>query len=132
LATLPGSSAARERGPSLSYVVRVVVDDASTRDAIVTWLAERHVGDVCASGAEHAEIVILDGEPPAVEIRYRFGSREAFARYERDHATARRAEGVAFLASLGLAPGRGVTMTRATGVIVPVAPAPPQAATRAP
>jgi hypothetical protein len=87
-------------------------------EGFLTWLRDRHVADVCAAGAEDAELVRLDSSvdlPHAIEIRYRFASREAFQRYERGDAARLRAEGLEVLTRLGLAPGRGIVMTRTTG-----------------
>lgn len=85
--------------------------------ALVAWLRDAHVGHVCDAGADDAEIVILDGDAsaPAVEVRYRFASREAFAAYERDHAPRLRAEGLAELERLGAT----ASFTRTTGEIAP-------------
>ncbi|HEY8079723.1 MAG TPA: hypothetical protein VIF62_36585, partial [Labilithrix sp.] len=74
------------------------------------WLRERHIADVCASGAESGELVVLDAS--TVLVRYRFASREAFTAYERDHAPRLRAEGIAQLA------GAPALFTRTTGEIV--------------
>ena len=103
---------------SYSYVVRIAIDDASIVDPYVAWLRDPHLADVCAAGAEHAELVLLDSPPHAVEARYRFPSREAFATYEREHAPRLRAQGLELLATLGVTPNR-VTFTRTTGEILP-------------
>lgn len=112
-----------------AYVVRTTFVDRAPMEAFVEWLRARHVADVCEAGATDAEIVRLDSTSDtehAVEVRYRFASREAFARYEREHAPRLRADGLAELARLGLgaeaAPASGdrprVTFTRTTGEIV--------------
>lgn len=102
----------------VSYVVRCAFADRDAMEGFLRWLRDRHVADVCAAGAEDAEIDVLDpiggAHPNAVEIRYRFASREAFARYEREEAPRLRAEGLAELARLGVAPA-GVTFARTTG-----------------
>jgi hypothetical protein len=101
-----------------SYVVRCVFDHADAKEGFLAWLRDHHVADVCTSGAEDAEIVTLDATaeiPHALEIRYRFASRDSFERYEREHAPWLRAEGLAEAARLGASPGRGITMTRSTG-----------------
>jgi hypothetical protein len=104
---------------AFAYVVRCTFDEAgvSARDAFVAWLRDVHVADVCRSGAERGEIVVLDA-PCAAEVRYQFASRAAFEAYLRDHAGARRSEGLAALARVGVAPGRGASFERWTGEIV--------------
>ena len=92
----------------IAYVVRIDFDDASVRDDMLAWLRDRHLADVLAAGALSAELVVLDGAL-ALEVRYRFASRDSFAAYERDHAPRLRADGLAFLA------GRPARFTRTTG-----------------
>lgn len=92
----------------LAYTVRIDFDDPAVRRDTLAWLGDRHVADVLAAGAESAVVVALD-DALAIEIRYAFASREAFAAYERDHAPRLRAEGIAFLA------GRTARFTRTTG-----------------
>ena len=94
-----------------SYTVRLEFEDPSLVRETLEWLQAGHVREVLEAGAEDAEVVVVDGTL-AVECRYRFASREAFAAYERDHAPRLRAEGLAFVA------GRGVRFTRTTGEIV--------------
>ena len=55
------------------------------------------------------------GDPFTVESHYRFVSRDAFDKYEREHAGRLRAAGLAELTRLGVEPGNGVTFHRATG-----------------
>lgn len=101
-----------------SYVVRLAFEDARVYDAYVSWLRDSHVGDVCASGARDADLLVMDvtpGEPFVVESHYRFVSRDAYEKYEREHAPRLRAQGLAELARLGVEPGRGVSIHRATG-----------------
>lgn len=75
-------------------MVRAEFDDEALRQAFISWLVEGgHARDVCAAGATRAEVLRLDGTPARVEVRYDFESREAFARYERDHAPKLREEG---------------------------------------
>jgi hypothetical protein len=97
---------------AFAYVVRAVIEDERARDAFAAWLVSPHVADVCAAGAEDAEIVRIDGLS-AIEVRYRFASREAFAAYERDHAPRLRADGIAALG------GAQATFVRTTGEILP-------------
>ncbi len=101
-----------------SYVVRTTIDDARVFEAFVAWLRDTHVGDVCTSGARDADLIVMDvqpGEPFVVESHYRFVSREAFEKYEREHAGRLRGNGIAELRRLGAEPGRGVSIERATG-----------------
>jgi hypothetical protein len=100
------------------YVVRCIFDAREPMQKFLAWLRDRHVADVCRAGAEDAEITLFDPSDDhehAIEVRYRFSSREAFERYEREEAPRLRAEGIAEAARLGLAPGRGVVMKRCTG-----------------
>ena len=101
-----------------SYVVRCAFADRDAMEGFLLWLRDRHVADVCAAGADDAEIDVLDpiggDHPNAVEVRYRFASRDAFARYEREEAPRLRADGLAELARLGVASER-VAFTRTTG-----------------
>ncbi|MBL9147097.1 MAG: DUF4286 family protein [Phycisphaerae bacterium] len=96
----------------LSYVVHATFRDAAVLDEWIAWLRGGHLADVMAGGALTAEVVRLDGEAIAAEARYRFASRDAFARYEREFAPRLRAEGMA-----KFPPERGVTYRRATGVV---------------
>lgn len=101
-----------------SYVVRAEFEDARVFDAYVSWLRDSHIGEVCASGARDADLLVMDaapGEPFVVESHYRFVSREAYEKYEGEQAPRLRAQGIAELARLGVEPGRGVTIHRATG-----------------
>lgn len=110
-----------ERAPlAYVYVVRCTFDAPEPMERFFAWLRDRHVADVCAAGAVDAELVRLDPtqeRPHAVEARYRFASREAFLRYEREEAPRLRADGLAELANIGLSPDR-VTFTRTTGDVV--------------
>jgi len=101
-----------------TYVVRCAFTDRDAMEGFLRWLRDRHVADVCAAGAEDAEMHRLDpvggDHPHAVEIRYRFASRDAFARYEREHAPRLRADGIAELTRLSV-PAERVAFTRWTG-----------------
>lgn len=102
-----------------SYVVRTVIEDARVFDGFVAWLRDSHVGNVCMCGARDADLLVMDtqqGEPYVVESHYRFVSRDAYEKYEREHAPRMRALGLAELARLGVEPGRGVQFHRATGM----------------
>lgn len=89
------------------YTVRIEFDDPALRDEFGLWLRDRHITDVLAAGAQSAKLTLLDGTL-AIEVRYKFESREAFDAYERDHAPRLRADGIAFLA------GRTARFTRTT------------------
>lgn len=102
---------------TFSYVVRISFLARAPMEGFLVWLRDRHLADVCAAGASSAELVRLDGEGFVLEARYRFPSREAFARYERDEAPRLRAEGLAEIARLGLAADQ-VSFVRTTGDIV--------------
>lgn len=91
----------------MTYVVRIEFDDEKLRDAFGVWLRDRHIKDVLASGAQSAKLVSCD-DAIAIEVRYTFESRDAFAAYERDHAPRLRADGLAFLA------GRTARFTRSS------------------
>ena len=102
---------------SFFYVVRCAFVDRKAMEGFLAWLRACHVADVCSAGAEDAEIFVLDplagDHPHAVEIRYRFASREAFGRYEREAAPRLRQDGIDELAHLGVA-GSDVAFTRTT------------------
>lgn len=97
---------------TLLYTVAATFDDAAVAEEWVAWLRDGHLAEVIAGGATEAEVVRLDAEGPArLEARYRFPSREAFARYEREHAPRLRAEGMARFPA-----ERGVRLARSIGV----------------
>ncbi len=77
------------------------------------WLTSQHLQDVCAAGAQSAELVRFDGEPLRYATRYHFASRAAFETYEREHAPRLRAEG---LERFPLE--RGLSYSRRTGTPV--------------
>jgi len=79
----------------IEYVVRIVCEAEIHRARMERWLLDGHFADVVAAGARSASLTRFDDAPLAVEARYRFASREAFAVYERDHAPRLRAEGLA-------------------------------------
>jgi hypothetical protein len=107
---------------TLLYTVAVTFADEALAEAWLRWLREGHVADVMAGGAIAAEIVHMDGGPHAYEVRYRFPTREVFARYEVEHAPRLRAEGLRLFPT-----EKGVTYRRTVGVGLttwPAAPAP--------
>ncbi len=101
-----------------AYTVACAFADVETRDAFVAWLVAEHMEDVCGAGAISADVVVLDGDAPRCEVLYRFSSREAFLRYEREGAPRLRAASVAEIARLKA--GARVVFTRSTGECVHV------------
>lgn len=91
-------------GPQVAYTVTVHFTGTERVDGWLAWMRGKHLADVRSAGAVAAELVELDtDEGRLFEARYRFGSREAFAAYERDHAPRLRAEGLArFPAEAGI------------------------------
>ncbi|MFW5920545.1 MAG: DUF4286 family protein [Polyangiales bacterium] len=80
----------------IAYTVRCEIEDAGVAGEWVQWMRGEHLADVCAAGAIEATLVRLDLEAALTfEARYLFESAEAFERYEREHAPALRAEGLA-------------------------------------
>jgi len=80
------------------YVVRAYFSDAQTRAEYEAWLLNGHVAAVERTGALSAAVCRWDqnsdtGET-AIETRYVFRNRVAFAAYEADHAPQLRADGV--------------------------------------
>jgi Domain of unknown function (DUF4286) len=97
----------------VAYTVAATFADAALADEWLRWLADGHLAEVLAGGANDAEVIELDSPPRSFEVRYHFPSREAFAVYERDHAPRLRAEG------LGRFPvERGITYRRSVGVVL--------------
>jgi len=97
----------------LVYTVTATLPDADTAAEWLAWLRGGHVADVLAGGAAAAAIIALD--PPALtyEVRYRFPSREAFDRYEREVAPRLRAEGLK-----RFPPERGISYRRSVGTVL--------------
>jgi Domain of unknown function (DUF4286) len=96
----------------VAYCVAATFNDHHLAEEWLRWLCEGHIAAVLAGGATEAEVVELDGPAFSFEVRYRFPSREAFERYERDHATRLRAEG------LRLFPvEKGILYRRSVGVL---------------
>ncbi len=97
----------------ICYTVRAEFTSGDVAEEWIAWLAQEHLEDVLAAGAVDAEVVRLDGESAVCEVRYHFDSRDAFSRYERDHAPRLRAEGLK-----RFSPERGVTYSRSVGASV--------------
>lgn len=100
----------------LHYAVYATFTDPAVAQEWFAWLRDGHIADVQRGGALDARVVQLDataeGEHPWVVV-YRFPSREAFARYEREFAPALRAEGLAKFPT-----SRGVSYRRAVGDVL--------------
>jgi len=102
-----------------TYTLSVTFEDAHTGAQWLSWMRDEHLAEVCAAGALDAEVIAADATTaasspghPRYEVRYHFSSREAFARYERDHAPRLRAAGLK-----RFAPERGVKYERWTGEV---------------
>src|SRR5262245_55785868 len=94
--------------PAIAYSVCATFQDSALVADWLRWLREGHIAEVLAAGATDAEIVELDEPAQSFEVRYHFPSREAFARYEREHAPRLRAgglkrfpQGIAYRRSVG-------------------------------
>lgn len=99
----------------IAYTVTATFSDRAIAEHWLRWLRDGHIVEVLAGGATAADIVALDAPPLTYDVRYRFSSREAFERYERDHAPRLRAEG------LKLFPvERGIVYRRTVGAILDV------------
>jgi 4-carboxymuconolactone decarboxylase len=96
----------------ITYTVAVTFTEAALVQPWLRWLREGHIAEVLSGGASSAEVVALDEPAGAYEVRYRFPSREAFQRYEREHAPRLRAEGQRLFP-----PEKGVIYQRSVGVI---------------
>ena len=96
---------------TFAYSVRATFDEAAVAREYSDWLTGGHLADVIKGGAQQATLVQLG--PLEFEARYLFADAAAFATYEKVHAPALRAEGLAkFPAS------RGVKMTRSQGEVL--------------
>jgi hypothetical protein len=94
----------------ICYTVAAIFTDGALAEEWVRWLREGHVAEVMAGGATSAEIVRMEGAEHSYEVRYRFPSREAFARYEAEHAPRLRAEGLRLFP-----PEKGIAYRRTVG-----------------
>src|SRR5262245_1677947 len=99
------------------YTVTVSFADAKLAEAWLRWLHTGHIAEVLAGGASSAEIVQMDRAVHSYEVRYRFPSRQAFARYEAEHASRLRAEGLQLFP-----PEKGVVYRRSAGQVLHVLP----------
>lgn len=98
---------------AFAYTVAVELADPTVFETYLAWLRDGHLADVIAGGAQSAEVVRLDGDIVAVEIRFRFADRATFDAYIRDHAPRLRAESAALFPA-----ERGFTYRRLQGEIV--------------
>jgi hypothetical protein len=94
----------------ICYTVGATFHDVAIAEQWLRWLREGHIAEVMAAGATDAEIVRMDGMTHGFEVRYRFPSREAFARYEAEHAPRLRPEGLRLFP-----PEKGITYRRTVG-----------------
>ena len=94
------------------YTVACTFDDPSVADEWIDWLRDEHLAEVLAAGALDAEVVRMDGPPVRCEVRYHFASREAFAKYDRDHAPRLRAAGLQLFPT-----SRGLKYERSAGEV---------------
>jgi len=98
-------------GPRVAYTVAVTFSDPALAEGWLAWLRGGHIAQVIAGGATDAEVVELDAEAGrSFEVRYRFPSRDAFARYEREFAPRLREEGARLFPQ-----EKGVAYRRAVG-----------------
>ncbi len=97
----------------IAYTVGVTFSGEDRSAAWLAWLRGGHIAAVLAGGASDTEIVALDGPDRAFEVRYHFPSREAFTRYEKDHAPRLRAEGLRLFP-----PDQGVVYRRSLGEVL--------------
>jgi hypothetical protein len=96
---------------TFAYSVRAQFENEAVANEYASWLTHGHLAEVIKGGALQAWLIQVG--PLEFEARYLFASAETFATYEKVHAPALRAEGLAkFPAS------RGVKMTRAQGEVL--------------
>src|SRR5262249_24590222 len=103
-----------------SYTVAAEFDDPNVAHEWIAWLRNEHLAEVIAGGAMDAQVILLDPQPGTpgsggarCEVRDHFAHPESFAAYERHHAPALRAKGVARFPV-----ERGVRLLRRSGVVV--------------
>jgi hypothetical protein len=99
----------------IAYTVICTFQDQAVAEEWIAWLEREHLADVIAAGALDAEAIRFDssdGQAIRCEVRYHFKSRQAFAAYERDHASALRAKGLE-----KFPPERGLAYQRSLGEV---------------
>jgi len=82
---------------AIAYTVIAETNSEATMRAYVDWLSSGHIRDVIESGAQSATLVRLDKSEDGMhraEVRYVFGSRNAFEAYEAGPAVALREDGI--------------------------------------
>jgi hypothetical protein len=102
----------------IRYTVAVSFPDEEIAQRWLAWLRAGHINEVLAGGATAAEIIRCDGPVVEYEVRYSFPSRDAFDRYEREHAPRLRAEALS-----RFPPEHGVHYHRSTAVVLDQFPA---------
>jgi Domain of unknown function (DUF4286) len=98
---------------AICYTVAVSFPDDETAERWLKWMRAGHAAEVLTGGATAAEIVRMDGPVIEYEVHYRFPSRDAFDRYEREHAPRLRKEGLRQFPT-----EHGIHYHRATGVVM--------------
>jgi len=99
--------------PAIRYTVEVALPDEETAERWLKWMRAGHAEEVLAGGATAAEIVRRDGPVIEDECRYSFPSRDAFDRYEREHAPRLRSAGLRLFPT-----EHGIHYHRTTGVVI--------------
>jgi hypothetical protein len=89
----------------IEYIVHADFESVSLAQEWTAWLLRGHLDAVVAGGALSASLLQIS--QVQFEARYRFESKEAFAKYESGAAVALRAEGAKLFP-----PGRGLVMSR--------------------
>jgi len=123
----------------LAYTVICTFKNEALAQEWLGWMQGEHLAEVIAAGALDAEVVKMDGSPVRCEVRYHFESRDAFNRYEREHAARLRGEGLkkfpldrglSYVRSVGQTVGRQPPpdATELKAAAPPVAAAAPEAA----
>ena len=74
------------------YTVKATFQSSDIAQEWVRWLENGHCDDVLKSGASKVELIALDSEEKAFEVRYIFVTRDAFVSYEEKHAARLRQE----------------------------------------
>lgn len=96
----------------IAYTVTAHSEDPAQRDAWIAWLRGGHMRAVIQGGAQTATLTRHD-DGTTLSVRYIFPDRASFDSYERDHAPALRAEGLALFP-----PGPGFSLSRTIGEII--------------
>jgi len=96
------------------YTVSATLASENDADDYVRWLMAGHLEAVQRGGARSAVVsrLVEPKVPIVLEVTYTFAGRDAFEKYQTDHAPRLRAEGLAVFGS------RGVHFQRRLGVIL--------------